>query len=215
MEATFCFIDIAGFTALTETHGASTAADLVERFVAIAEDALQRQGSIVDRAGDALFVITPQPDQAVGFVSRLVARALGEADFPMLRAGLHFGEAIKRADSYFGPDVNLAARVSAKATGGQVLATDRVAKVARTQFGIAVSSMGLVALRNIVKPVELFSLALSPEQESVVIDPVCRMRVSPAAAPGRLRFGDRDFWFCSLDCASRFAATPEVFINLL
>ena len=32
IEATFCFIDIAGYTALTDTHGEVAAADLVDEF---------------------------------------------------------------------------------------------------------------------------------------------------------------------------------------
>lgn len=32
VEATFCFVDLAGFTALTEAHGDDAAADLIARF---------------------------------------------------------------------------------------------------------------------------------------------------------------------------------------
>jgi len=32
VEATFCFIDVAGYTALTETHGGIAAADLADEF---------------------------------------------------------------------------------------------------------------------------------------------------------------------------------------
>nr|WP_234811455.1 hypothetical protein [Mycolicibacterium elephantis] len=34
------------------------------------------------------------------------------------------------------------------------------------------------------------------------------MRVDPSAAPSRLRHNNRDWWFCSPECAQRFAAAP-------
>ena len=40
-----------------------------------------------------------------------------------LRAGVHSGEAVVTADDLIGHDVNIAARVAASATGGEVLAT--------------------------------------------------------------------------------------------
>ena len=38
IEATFCFVDIAGYTALTDTHGERAAADLVDDFAGIGPD---------------------------------------------------------------------------------------------------------------------------------------------------------------------------------
>lgn len=45
-----------------------------------------------------------------------------------------------------------------------------------------------------------------------MIDPVCRMSVVPASAAGRLRYADAEWWFCSLDCAGRFAADPDRYL---
>jgi class 3 adenylate cyclase len=45
MEGTFCFIDMAGFTALTEAHGDETAANLVERFISIVTTVAAGTGS--------------------------------------------------------------------------------------------------------------------------------------------------------------------------
>lgn len=213
MEATFCFVDIAGFTALTETHGATAAADLIDRFMELVRDALPAEGKVVDRAGDAVFVIVPRPEQAIQFTSRLFHAAFAEVDFPVLRAGLHHGEALERDGAYFGPDVNLAARVAAEAGGGKVLGTQVVADAA-ARAGFDTTSLGMTFLRNVRTGVELFSLDVSGEATSARIDPVCRMRVDPAHAPGRLRFAEDDYWFCSLRCAGLFAQEPEKYLEL-
>lgn len=44
------------------------------------------------------------------------------------------------------------------------------------------------------------------------IDPVCRMRVKPAARAGMLEHRGSEYNFCSLECAA-FARDPERFVN--
>jgi class 3 adenylate cyclase len=207
-EATFCFVDLAGFTALTETHGDRAAADLVERFLALVEASLNDETRIVDTIGDAVLTISPSPDEALDFLARLFTKVATEPDFPVLRAGLHHGEVVERGGRFFGTTLNLAARVAGQARGDQVLATRPVADAAR-QAGIQVTSLGAHTLRNLREPVELFSLQLSGADANSVLDPVCRMRVDKEAAAGHLRFSETDFWFCSLHCAGLFAAEPE------
>jgi adenylate cyclase len=214
MEATFCFVDLAGFTALTEAHGAEAAADCVQRFGRSVEDALAGEGRLIERVGDAVFVTTPTAGPAVRFLVRLFTSTAHEQDFPVLRAGLHHGEALERDGSFFGATVNLAARVAAQARGGQVLATAPVAAAARGE-GVEVSSLGMFTLRNVRDPVELFALEVceSLDAGADAIDPVCRMRVSRQQAAGQLRFDGVEYWFCSLGCAAAFAASPNAYVR--
>jgi adenylate cyclase len=207
MEATFCFVDLAGFTALTEAHGDDAAADLIARFGAAVEDALAGDATVVDRIGDAVFLVGENPGRTLRCVRRLWTRTLAEPEFPILHAGLHHGEAVRRDGRWVGTAVNLAARVAAHARGGQVLATANVAAAAAAE-GIEARSIGRTSLRNLLEPVELFALDLGVGRRDEVIDPVCRMRVFPDSAPGHLRYAERDYWFCSLDCVARFAASP-------
>jgi adenylate cyclase len=127
------------------------------------------------------------------------------------RAGLHHGTAIERGDDFFGATVDLAARVAAQTHGTQVLSTQTVAGAARGR-GIRVVDLGALTLRNLAAPVELFELGIAPAWAGSAIDPVCRMRVLRADAAGRLRYGEADFWFCSLQCAHRFAADPSSYV---
>jgi class 3 adenylate cyclase/YHS domain-containing protein len=206
MEATFCFVDMAGFTALTEAHGDDEAARFALRLGELVDHALGDGGRVVKTIGDAVMAVAPAPDAAVTFVQRLWQVCASEPDFPVLRAGLHHGEAVERGADVFGAAVNLAARVTARASGGQVLATSVVADAARAHH-VPVASLGAVLLRHVRQPVELFSLDLSHDRD-VVVDPVCRMRVAPESAAGQFRVDGVDYWFCSLQCARAFLADP-------
>jgi adenylate cyclase len=209
MEATFCFVDLAGFSALTEAHGDAAAADLVLRFTSLVTTTMGVTARLVKTIGDAAFVALPAPAQAVGFIGRLVARIAQESDFPVLRAGMHHGDAVERNGDVFGAAVNLAARVAAYARGGQVLGTAPIADAAR-QAGRSVTSLGSVRLRNLREPVELFDLGVDVCDDEV-IDPVCRMRVAPGRAVGRLTLSGSSYWFCSLRCAGLFARDPGAY----
>lgn len=210
VEATFCFVDVSGFTALTEAHGDSAAADLIQRFGELVQEALDDRGQLVDAVGDAVLVMHPTPAQAADFVARLFRRAASEPDFPALRAGLHHGPVVERDGRFYGATLNLAARVASQAHGGQVLGTGTVAEAVRAR-GIEASRLGPHALRNVRDPVDLFALEFEGAHTTSAVDPVCRMRVEPDRAPGRLRHEGVDYWFCSLACVAQFAASPETF----
>ena len=209
--ATFGFVDLAGFTALTEAHGDAEAVALLERFEAITVEALGPDDHLVKTIGDAVMIVFPEPAAAVTAVGRVFG-ALAEAGLPIGRAGLHHGPAIRRGEDYLGASVNLTARVAGQAHGGQLLGTTEVADAAR-RLGVTVVDLGCFELRNIAEPVELFQLEVCSAAAGNAIDPVCRMQVARADAAGRLRHRDHDYWFCSLRCAATFAAGPERVID--
>lgn len=206
-QLTFIFIDLAGFTALTEAMGDEEAAGVAERFAALSRECLDEQDRFVKSIGDAVMLASPSPHASLMLTGRLLDRVYAEANFPIPRAGLHHGGAVQRGDDFFGASVNLAARVAAQAFGGQVLATAAVAEEARA-LGITVVDLGGFSFKNVSDEVELFEVHVGPRMAGGAIDPVCRMRVERDKAAGRLRFGSADHWFCSLDCAARFATSP-------
>ena len=210
VEATFCFVDLAGFSALTEAHGDDAAADLALRFTGLVTETLAEEGRLVKTIGDAALVVSPSPSPGIRFVSRLWRRAAEEPDFPVLRAGLHHGEAVERGDDVFGSAVNLAARVAAEARGGQVLATARVGDAA-CRSGVSVTPLGAVTFRNVREPVDLFQLDFGLGGMAEVIDPVCRMRIASDSAPARLHLDGIDYWFCSTRCLGLFASDPGAY----
>ncbi len=205
---TFGFIDLAGFTLLTELQGDEDAADVATRFAELTRSALAEGDHLVKTIGDAVLVTSPDPAAGVALVERLLVEAAAVPRFPALRAGLHHGEAIARDGDVFGAAVNLAARVASEAHAGEVLGTAPIAEAARA-CGIPVAELGDVPLKNVKRSVPLFSLALVLGATEAPVDPVCRVPIDRRAAAGRLRYRAIEYWFCSLTCAAAFASNPS------
>ena len=208
MEATFAFIDLAGFSALTEVHGDEQAAALLDRFEQMARAALGADDRLVKMIGDAAMIRFANPRSALSGVKRLIDACMNEADFPIPRAGLHHGAAIERSGDFVGHAVNVAARVASQASGGQTLATTFVATAARA-MNLSIVDLGCYELRNLSARVELFEIELYTSTDGTAIDPVCRMQVARSKAAGHVRHAEVEYVFCSLSCVASFAADPE------
>lgn len=209
---TFIFADISGFTALTEAHGDDAAADLVAAF----RDAVQpklgnREAEEVKTIGDALMIRAEDAAEAIKLGLEIVHEVGGHHGFPTVRVGMHTGSATERGGDWFGAGVNLAARVAGQAAGGEVLLTDATRAEVGADHNFVLSQRGRVWLRNISEPVFLFGALRRGVVSTgeLPVDPVCRMSVEPESAVGSLQHRGRVHFFCSLDCAGRFAAEPQ------
>lgn len=210
-EWTFSLVDLAGFTALTETHGDHHAADLAVAFTDLARVQLGPEDLLVKSIGDAVLLASPAPEAALVLVRGILAACYAQDSYPVARVGIHHGPAVRRGDDFFGTSVNLAARVAAEAAGGQVLATEQVAEAA-SGLGVAALPLGARALKNLSEATELWDLHLHPAPPERSVDPVCRMLVEHASAAGRLTHDGRTYWFCTLSCAGAFAAVPDRYL---
>jgi YHS domain-containing protein len=50
------------------------------------------------------------------------------------------------------------------------------------------------------------------QQENIVTDPVCGMRVNKAFAPAQMTYRDKTYYFCISECHRRFAENPEHYL---
>jgi adenylate cyclase len=210
---TFLFADLAGFTALTEAHGDEQAADLADEFSRAAAPLLPHHGAEqIKTIGDALMLRVNKPAEAIKLGLALTHDLLAEFGYPPIRVGMHHGTAVHRAGDWFGATVNLAARVSGLAHGGEVLLTDTTREGAGDIDGVRFEPHGVHRLRNVTDPIKVFAaLPTTRAQSELVIDPDCRMAVDPDGAAGTLAHHRRTYYFCSLECAARFAADPETY----
>jgi adenylate cyclase len=146
------FADLAGYTRLTEEAGEVEALDVVERFVEAVEMTLPDDARIVKTIGDEVMVAGADTsalvDWAVGF------QALNAGRRPAPRIGIHAGHALYREGDYYGSAVNLAARVGARAAGGEVLVTDAVVEAAGPH--LAFEPIGEVKLKGFAEATHLF-----------------------------------------------------------
>jgi class 3 adenylate cyclase len=207
-ETAFLIADLAGYTALTEAHGGEGAARIVARYVELAEAAREPAVRLVERAGDALLMISRAVADLVLTGVRLRDAVGREPLFPEVCVGLDVGPAIEQGGGYFGTPLNVAARLAAHARPGQVLCTERVAALPPPP-GVEFQRLGPIRLRNVAAPVTLYEVVSAQQAaDEVETDPVCRMRVSVEGAPARLPWGGRTWHFCSFECARLFALRP-------
>jgi adenylate cyclase len=128
------FTDLEGFTRYTARQGDEAALDLLgAHHRATGPIVRSRGGRVVKRIGDGLMLSFPSAESAVLASLELVEAEPGPL---RLRAGVHTGEAVVTADDLIGHDVNVAARVAAVASGGQVLATIAVREVVGELRGV-------------------------------------------------------------------------------
>jgi adenylate cyclase len=212
VKHTFLFADLAGFTALTEAHGDQQAADVVAEFSTAVRSLLAAyEAREVKAIGDALMIHGRNPAAAIRLGLAIVHDVGGRHGFPAVRVGMNTGAALERDGDWFGTTVNVAARVSGIATGGEVLLTDATRATAGELHDIGLHERGRRALKNIGEPVLLFAAVREGERDASdrPIDPVCRMAVDAEHSAGQLRYEGVEFQFCSLECAAAFAAEPR------
>ena len=161
----------------------------------------------VKSIGDAILIRAPEPAPAIRLGTRIAHGLMTAHGAPSVRVGMHYGPAIERDGDYFGAAVNLAARVSSVATGGEVLLTSTTGALAGDLDDIVYEPRGRHRLRNIREPVELLAALMvgAPGREGLVVDPVCRMVIDPERAVGRLTHEGLMHFFCTLECAGQFA----------
>lgn len=209
-SAAIVFVDMSGYTALTEIHGDHVAAQFAEDFAVMAAEALGPGDELIKTMGDAVMIASADPTAALAFLRRLGVAAGRAEGFPMLRAGVSAGTVLRRRGDVYGTTVNVAARLVALAAPGQIVIGCDVV-VAAADRDLPVEALGLVSIRNLANPMELFAVDIGGEHQQHV-DPVCRLHVTAASAAVTRSRVERTYRFCSRDCADRFdtkAADPS------
>ena len=214
-ERTLLIADLSGYTALTETHGAVHASDVVLRFNRLVEAAIEPGVAIIDCIGDQVLCAGADPHAVLRVALRVFAALERETDFLAVQAGIHTGRVVERERRLFGAPLNLTARLAAHARGGQILCTEGVATIARDHAGVEARLVGEKRFRNVALPVTVYELArIRRVGQSPVIDPVCRMQVEPNSAAATVSYMGLSHYFCSLECARRFGEAPERYARL-
>jgi class 3 adenylate cyclase len=124
--ATILFTDIVGSTETARRVGDAAWSRLVEQHHAAVRSELDRySGEEIDTAGDGFFAVFDGPARAIR-CSLAIQRAVSAVGL-QIRAGLHTGEVERvRGEKPRGIAVNVAARVSGLAAGGETLVTATV-----------------------------------------------------------------------------------------
>jgi len=150
------FVDLVGSTALQARLDPAELGAQVSRFEARAFDVIAAGGGrLVKVIGDEIMVAAVEPAAGVRIVADLVAAFTDDGTQP--RGGLVFGEVLFRHGDYYGPIVNLAARLVDAAIPGEAL-VDRSVVEALKDDDQVFEPAGRRMLKGFDEPVAVWSL---------------------------------------------------------
>jgi adenylate cyclase len=149
------FLDLAGYTRLTEEQGDRAAAELASSLDVVVHRTARDEGGLpVKWLGDGVMMYFRDPAGAVEASLRLVEE-IPRAGLPPAHVGVAAGPVVAQAGDYFGRTVNMASRISARAGAGQVLVNEAVVE-SGTPSDVAFKELGDVELKGIPRPVRIF-----------------------------------------------------------
>jgi len=153
-----CFLDITGYTRLTEEQGDAAAAELAERLGRIVQrTSVKHGGRAVKWLGDGVMLHFPNPGQGVTAALEMVD-AVVEAGLPPAHVGLHAGPVIFQEGDYYGSTVNVAARIASYAQAGEVIVSKEVVE-ASSKTPVAFREVGPVELKGVAGAMRLYAAA--------------------------------------------------------
>lgn len=163
-QGTFLLTDIVGSTDKWARHPDAMRRDL-ERHDALLRAALRAsRGTEIKHTGDGLLVAFPQPESAYA-AARAIQATLAQTPWEvpggiLAKLAVVTGDATERGGDYFGPAINLLARLCERAAGGQSLAIDGSAEAPD-----GLRSLGRHRLRKIEEPVWIHQIVRDGEPE--------------------------------------------------
>lgn len=149
-----CFLDLTGYTRLTEESGDEAAAQLAASLTReVYRGSRINGGRPVKWLGDGVMIFFEAPGSAVAAALDMVEH-IPSAGLPPAHVGIAAGPVIFQDGDYYGRTVNLAARIAGRAGAGQVLVSEDVVSTAG-EGSLEFSDIGLVDLKGLTQPIRL------------------------------------------------------------
>jgi adenylate cyclase len=149
-----CFLDLTGYTRLTEELGDAAAAELAARLAGLVRQcSVEHGGTPVKWLGDGVMFYFREPAAAVLAALEMV-EVVGRHGLPPAHVGIHAGPVIFQDGDYFGRTVNLASRIAEYARPGEVLVSQEVVD-ATDAAGVSFVEIGPVELKGVPETLRL------------------------------------------------------------
>jgi adenylate cyclase len=180
VRRSFCFVDVSGFTALTEESGDEQAVSVLTGFRAAVRDVCSRRGvRIAKWLGDGAMLVSVETTPVLCAALELQFRSTRRP--VAVRCGMTTGSVILlEGDDYIGHSVNLAARLCDVAAGDEVLASTEM--IPFLPPWAAVIESRELALRGLSHTVDVVVLGLAHKGNALEVDPVCGIPLTPEIA---------------------------------
>jgi adenylate cyclase len=213
VHRSFAFVDVSGFTALTERDGDEHAVEVLTAFRALLRDICGRRGvRIAKWLGDGVMLVCVETRPLLASILELhhvVCEVSGPVRTVSIRSGITSGDVIlMEGDDYIGHCVNVAARLCDLAQGGEALATPSVMEEL-PRWGAALVHRD-ISLRGVEKPVLATSIGMATLGAGRLFDPICGLPMSDSTAE-QTAIDDRGavVLFCSSECLDTWQRRPR------
>lgn len=210
VRRSFAFIDLSGFSALTERQGDERAVALLGAFRALVRDICSRRGvRIAKWLGDGAMLVGVETEPLIATVLELRHKAAASRMPAQTTCGLTTGAVILlEGDDYVGHAVNVAARLCDLAAPDQILAAEPASEHLPPWGRVARRSE--VHLRGLDSPLTVLELALAPPEDAGSHDPICGLPLSPHTAVSTRRDSvGHVLLFCSESCRETWESRPQ------
>ena len=166
---TILFTDVEGSTALANVLGDERALEIMRDLYSIIRSCIQKNGGFeVKTQGDGFMVAFASARWAILCavdIQRSMAqynhrRSQGDI---LVRIGVNAGDTLRHEEDFFGVAVNLAARIAARARGGQILVSGLVRGLAGPVGGINYVPRGRIEARGFAYRFRLYEVEWKPE----------------------------------------------------
>ncbi len=155
-----CFLDLTGYTRLTQERGDDAAADLSATLARLVQRSSVRHGGRpIKWLGDGVMFYFGDAGPGVRAALEMVD-GLAAAGLPPAHVGLDAGQVLFQEGDYFGQTVNLTARIADYARQGEVLVSQAVVDASHEK-GITFSDIGPVELKGVSGTVHLLRARLT------------------------------------------------------
>ena len=209
----FSFVDISGFTALTELEGDEHAVEVLTAFRALLREICSRRGvRIAKWLGDGVMLVCVETAPLLATILELhyvVCTVSSPAQTVSIRSGTTSGDVIlMEGDDYIGHCVNVAARLCDLAGAGEALvAPSVVGDLPKWGF---VASHRDVELRGVENPVIASSIGMPGQEGQHAFDPICGIPLTESTAEESAEdeLGSRRL-FCSPGCLDTWQQRPK------
>jgi predicted ATPase/class 3 adenylate cyclase/tetratricopeptide (TPR) repeat protein len=154
--------DMVGSTRVARALGEDWPVLLARHFGVLSAAAHECNGVVASNTGDGLLMLFPTIGEAVRAAvvgqRRLAGEPWSQSASAEARMAIHRGVAVQTAIGYVGVGLHEAARLTALATGGQVLVSGPRPTAEELPDGVGIADLGFHAVRDFASPVELFAV---------------------------------------------------------
>jgi class 3 adenylate cyclase len=158
VEPAVAFLDLTGFSSLTQERGDAIAAEMAMRLADLATQVMStHRGRVVKLLGDGVLMHFPDVVEAVEVALEVLDR-LGASDLPPGHVGVAHGPIVARDGDIFGRTVNLAARISDVAPSGELYIPASTGQALPDRFVIVpagtatLQGVGAIELARVLRP---------------------------------------------------------------